>query len=172
MDVSARLIDLPGMHPRLLWDPIATAAAAVLLERQPGSELRVRFDLRSIPEFGSGELVVNVGVEGIRQDEIERLRRTFEPSRQIELAAIALTAIVLHEAGGHEIRDLAVRGSSADYLVDEEGYHLEIAGRSRRVDLTAAWDQRVQRLARLYGEHFLVSVVEFETYTGRLGFGG
>jgi hypothetical protein len=62
----------------------------------------------------------------------------------------------LHPAGGHEIRDIALRGSAADYLVDESNYLLEIAGRSRRGDFGSAWQQKWQRLTARMGSGFYV----------------
>src|SRR5262249_35811803 len=56
---------------------------------------------------------------------------------RIELAAIALAGLALYHGGGHEIVDVAVRGSGADYLVDAGRHLLEIAGRSRRSDFEA-----------------------------------
>jgi hypothetical protein len=44
-----------------------------------------------------------------------------------QLSAIAIAGFALYHGGGHEIRDIAVRGSTADYLVDEENHLLEIA---------------------------------------------
>ena len=99
-----------------------------------------------------------------------QVRRTYEPSRLVELAAIAIAGLGLHHAGGHEIVDVAVRGSAADYLVDQAQQHLEIAGRSRRSDFDTAWRQKWQRLTDLWGSGFYLSVAEFEGRTGRLAF--
>jgi len=56
-------------------------------------------------------------------------------------------------------------------LVDDERNLLEVAGRSRKSDFAAAWNERWQRLAdgSLVGSY--VSVTEFETPASRLGFG-
>jgi hypothetical protein len=65
---------------------------------------------------------------------------------------------------------LARRGSGADYLVDESHHHLEIAGRSRRRDLDAAWQQKQRRLAGSSAGGFCVCVAEFESPAARLAF--
>jgi hypothetical protein len=96
--------------------------------------------------------------------------RTYEPFRLVELAAIAIAGLGLYHAGGHEIRDIALRGSGADYLVDEFNHPLEIAGRSRRTDFDVAWGQRWRRLSDCSAGGFYVCVAEFETPSGRLAF--
>jgi hypothetical protein len=101
---------------------------------------------------------------------VSRLRRTYEASRIVELAAIAIAGLGLYHGGGHEIRDVALRGSAADYLVDETNHVMEVAGRSRRSDLNAAWNARWQRLSERLRVGFFVCVAEFETFAGRLAF--
>jgi hypothetical protein len=68
--------------------------------------------------------------------------------------------------------DVAVRGSGADSLVDAGRYLLEIAGRSRRSDFEAAWQQRLQRLRERATSSFSLCVLELETPAGRLLFRG
>ncbi len=170
MDVTLRLVDLAAMHPRLLWETIITAAAAVLGEGANPPPYVFTLTVQDVPGFGSGELRLLADPAGVTTDRVTRIRRTYEPSRLVELAAIAVTGAGLHQAGGHEIRDLAVRGSAADYLVDALEHHLEIAGRSRRSDLEAAWEQKWQRLTDLHKGGFYVCVSEFQTHTGRLAF--
>jgi hypothetical protein len=102
---------------------------------------------------------------------IQQSRRTFDSAQRVELAAIGVTGLALHYLAKHEIRDVTARGSGADYLVDEELHRLEIAGRSRKADLPAAWNDRKRRLAR-NAMPYVLSVVEFETPAARLGFFG
>jgi hypothetical protein len=90
--------------------------------------------------------------------------------RLVELAAIAVAGLALFCAGGHQIRDVSLRGTSADYLIDDERHLLEVAGRSRKKDFSAAWNERWRRLAE-GSTGFYVSVTEFETPASRLGFG-
>src|SRR5579883_1509365 len=106
----------------------------------------------------------------VPEERLVRVRRTYEPSRLIELTAIAIAGIGLHLAGGHEILDVAVRGSAADYLVDEARHHLEIAGRSRRSDMETAWQQKWRRLEDAQEGGCYVCVAEFESPAGRLAF--
>jgi hypothetical protein len=61
---------------------------------------------------------------------------------------------------------------SDDYLVDQAGHQLEIAGRSRQRDLETAWRQKWERLLERGGTGFYLCVTEFETATGRLTFIG
>lgn len=170
MDVPVRLLDLPAMHPELLWETIITATAAVL--DQGGTEPPYPFGLavENVLGFGSEECRLLIDPEGVSAIRLAQVRRTYEPSRLVEMAAIAITALGLHSAGGHEILDIAIRGSAADYLVDQAHHHLEIAGRSRRSDLEAAWRQRWERLADQWGSGFYLCVAEFERSTGRLAF--
>ncbi len=63
-----------------------------------------------------------------------------------------------------------LNGGGADYLVGESNHLLEVAGRSRRSDFRAAWQQRWQRLTDRIGRGFYVCVAEFETPAGQLAF--
>src|SRR5262249_34985739 len=126
--------------------------------------------VEGVPGFGTDTLELDIDATGVSPDMIERCRRTFEPSRLIELAAIAVTALGLHVAGSHELVDVARRGRAADYLVDAARLHLEIAGRSRRRDLDTAWEQKQPRLRRRSERGCYLCVSEFETFTGRLAF--
>ena len=106
----------------------------------------------------------------IRKAELNRVRQTYEPARLIEFAAIAIAGLAMYHAGGHQIVNVAWRGSGADYLVDQEKYPLEIAGRSRLNDLESAWKEKWGRLSENVGRDFFVFVAEFESFTGRLEF--
>lgn len=163
------MADLTLCHPDLQWDDIAPAAAAVLSERRDDRVIGFSLDTMNLPLFTGSRLQLQIELT-TPDIVIERIRRTFESSRLIELAAIAVTGLAIYHAGGHELRDVAYRGSSADYLVDDSHTLLEIAGRSRRSDLEAAWQMRHQRLKDTECEFFYLSVCEFETMSGRLGF--
>jgi hypothetical protein len=170
MDVSVRLTDLTVMHPRLLWDEISAALLAVLNDGATQGPFPFELAVQDVPGFGGGVLRMALSDHGIPATHVARLRRTHEPGRLVELAGIAIAGVGLYHAGGHEIRDVALRGSAADYLVDEANHLLEIAGRSRRSDFGAAWQQRWQRLSDRIGGGFYVCVAEFETRTGQLAF--
>src|SRR5947208_6264116 len=107
---------------------------------------------------------------GIATDRLARIRRTYEFPRRIELAAIALAGLGLYHGGGHEIVDVAVRSSGADYLVDAAHHLLEVAGRSRHSDFEVAWQQRLQRLQVKATGSFYLCVIEMQTPAGRLLF--
>jgi hypothetical protein len=170
MEASCRLVDLLEMHPRLLWDTIILAAVAVLDDRFQGRTPRMILDVRDAPGFGSGEVILSIESSGIERDRVARLRRTYESPRQVEMASIAIAALGIFIAGNQEILDVAIRGSAADYLVGNEGYLLEVAGRSRRADFAAAWEKKWDRLTGQVGSGFCACVVEFETPAGRLWF--
>jgi hypothetical protein len=163
-EVHCRLLDLPILHPRLLWETIILAGASVLEGVDRRAPYRFLILAEDIPGFGSEELILTIDPSGYDEESIVRLRRTFE------LAAIAVAALALALSGGHEIVDVALRGSAADYLVGNPPSRLEIAGRSRRTDLESAWQQKWNRLSLPSDQPGFVFVVEFETLTGRLGF--
>ncbi len=169
MDVRLRLRNLPEMHSHLLWDTIIPATAAVLGETGATAPYSVGLTIQDVPGFGSGKMRLLLDPGRLSPDRLAKLKRTYEPSRMVEMAAIAVAGLALHHTGGHEIVDLALRGSRADYLVDEGRLLLEIAGRSRHVDFEAAWQQKEQRLAKR-GGGFYVCVTEFETPAARLAF--
>ena len=127
MEARCRLADLFELHPRLLWDTAILATQAALLDRFHDRPPRIDLDIRNVPGFGSGEMVLSIGNAGIDNGRLARFRRTYEPTRQVELASIAIAGLALHHAGSHEIRELRSR-QRADYLVGDEGYLLEVAG--------------------------------------------
>src|SRR5438477_27982 len=104
------------MHPRLLWDDIGAAAAVIL--SATGAPPPYAFDLavHDLPGFGTGTVRLLIDPGGISSDHMDRLRRTHEPGRLVEFAAIAVAGFGLFRGGGHEIRDVALRGTGADYL--------------------------------------------------------
>jgi hypothetical protein len=151
---------------------MVTAATALLTESTGPRPVEFTLSIESVPGFGSEEmrLLIDPGIFSV--EEVERFRRTFEPHRQVELAAIALAGLALHAAGAHEIKDLAIRGSAADYLVDLAQHRLEVAGRSHHGDLQSAWQQKQVRLETQDSSGYYVFVAEFERRTARLGFFG
>jgi hypothetical protein len=170
MDISVRLIELTIMHPRLLWEDIMAATVAMLSRIGVQSPFPFELTVEDLPGFGSAQLRLVIDPAGVASEHVNRLQRTYEPARLVELAAIAVVGLGLYYGGGHEIMDIALRGSGADYLIDEANLLLEVAGRSRRSDFGAAWQQRWQRLTDRLGGGFYVCVAEFETPAGQLAF--
>jgi hypothetical protein len=170
MEIATALLGLAEMHPELEWHEIAAATVAVLEDGGFEAPFEVRLDLTNVPGFGSERLTLQIDRVGIPAERVARVRRTYEPHRRVELAAIALTGLALYHGGGHEIVDVAARGSGADYLVDSARHLLEIAGRSRRGDLETAWEQRLRRLRERAPGSFYLCVTEWETPAGRLLF--
>lgn len=132
------LADLPIRHPALVWDAIVLATVAMLNPSGESDRISFRFEIDNVPQFGSETTDVELSFPQLARSRISQFRRTYEPHRLVEFAAIGIAGVVLAYAGGHEIRDMALRGTAADYLVDAEGYLLEIAGRTRRVDCDSA----------------------------------
>ena len=166
-----RLADLPDMHPCLLWDDILAATVAVFEDRGTPTPFRCSLRFEDVPAYGTEEVDLEIVRSGVSGGAFGKARRTYEAHRLVELAAIAVAGLALFHGGGHQIRDVSLRGTSADYLVDHEGHMLEVAGRSRRSDFRSAWHVRWQRLVARGGAGFYLFVVEFETPAGRLAFG-
>jgi hypothetical protein len=154
--MQCRLRDLEEMHPRLEWRIPALAAAAILSDRQKSSRFELDLRVESVPGFGTGRLQLNIDVSELRRTDIGKIRRFYQRPGLVEEAAIAVAGLALYYAGGHEIRDVAVHGAGADYLVDEENCLLEVSGRSQRRDVREAWQQRVRRLRRRAVDFFYV----------------
>lgn len=170
MEMSVRLVDLPAMHPRLLWTDIAAAAAAVLNDAATPPPFLFAMAMQDVPGFAGDALHLRIDPGGISESYVSRLRRTYDASRLIELAAIAIAGLTLYHGGGHEIRDVALRGSAADYLVDGANHVLEVGGRSRLGDFGSAWQQKWRTLSDRLSGGFYLCVAEFETPAGRLAF--
>jgi hypothetical protein len=159
------------MHPRLLWSEIIAAAGILLNESGKSAPFAFELAVDGVAGFGSELLPMRIDASGIPPAQLTALRRTYDLARLVELAAIAIAGIGLHAAGGHEIKDVALRGSRADYLVDDANHLLEVAGRSRRSDFGAAWRERWERLSKTVPDGYYVCVSEFETPAGKLAFG-
>lgn len=158
------------MHPQLEWPEISAATVAVLEDAGLEAPFQVQLELINVPGFGSERLGLLIDGSGIPGERVARMRRTYESARRIELAAIALAGLGLYHGGRHEIIDVAVRGSGADYLVDAAHHLLEVAGRSRHRDFEVAWQQRLQRLQERTSAGFYLFVIELENQAGRLLF--
>ena len=170
MNVSAHLDDLTIMHPQLLWDDFRAATVAVLVDNGAKPPFEFELAVQEVPGFADNTLWMTIDAKTYAEPYLTRLRRTYEPARLVEFAAIAIAGLGLYYARGHLIHDLALRGSGADYLVDEGSSLLEVAGRSRRRDFQSAWQQKWQKLLAGAGGDFFVCVAEFETRSGRLAF--
>ena len=170
MEIEVSLADLPKMHPRLLWDEITLATIAVLGGKLTASSYEFALTTQDMPGYDSSELVFIMNPGDVDPTNLARIRRTYDPARLVELAAIAIAGLGLYHGGGHEICDVAFRGTGADYTVGEHSLPLEVAGRSRRSDLSNAWEQRWRRLSKRSRIGFFLCVAEFETPAGRLAF--
>jgi hypothetical protein len=167
---TVHLDDLADMHPNLVWGDIGAAAVAVFMDRHGKPPFRFDLSIEEVPGFPDELLSLSIHPGKVAAENVNSIRRTHEPTRLVEMAAIAIAGLGLYHAGEHHIRDVALPGSGADYLVDEENDLLEIAGRSRRSDFEAAWRQKWQRLNDNADGGFYVCVAEFETSAGRLAF--
>lgn len=170
MPIEVQLRDLHIFHPNLLWDEIAGAASAVIFADKNPHAVDFELNVENVPNFGTDRLQLKIERSQELIARAGRLRKTYDGPRLVELAGIAIAGVGLYYAGGHEIRDVAVHGSAADYLVDEECHVLEVAGRSRQKDSTSAWNARWKRLSDRSENGFYLCVVEFETFSGRLAF--
>jgi hypothetical protein len=170
MEIRTGLFELIMLHPRLIWHDLIAAVAAVLGRQTDPALFTFEFTIEGVRTFDDPSLRLVVELKGIDGDHVARLLRTYEPSRLVEMAAIAIAGVVIYHAAHVEIRDMALRGSGADYLVGAAGLLLEIGGRSRRRDLESAWQQKWDNLSQREAGRFFLCVVEFETLTGRLAF--
>jgi len=167
MEISVEITDLPQMHPRLLWRDIIGATAVVLGQKSKRQRASFELELQGLRGFEEDILTLGISLAGILENDRARIQRTYEAHRLVELSAIAIAGLGLYHGGGYEIRDIAVRGSRADYLVDDENTLLEIAGRSRRSDFENTWKQKLRRLKNRAASFYLC-VAEFESSRGRL----
>jgi hypothetical protein len=66
--------------------------------------------MENLPGFGSGFADFSFDPAGVTSEYVARVRRTYEPHRLVELAAIAVAGVGLYHGGGHEIMEVAARG--------------------------------------------------------------
>jgi len=170
MELQTQLAYLSDMHARLQWDDIIPATAAVLSKGNELPRATLTCETLDLPLFAGSILQITIDWSDIAKTAIDRIQRTYDSARLVELSGIALAGLTIYHAGGHEIRDIAYRGSSADYLVDDTFNRLEVAARSRKGDMETAWRQREQRLRESGSEYFYLFVCELETMTARLGY--
>lgn len=168
--IDANLSDLAVVHPNLTWTDIRLAAIAVFTSRLHESPVEFSFSLSEIPGFNDNTLTLLIHFGQFSANDVKAIQRTYDAARLVELAALAMAGLVLYHAGEHRFVDIAQRGTAADYIIDDEEYLLEVAGRSRRRDLAAVWDEKIHRLSRNRNNGFLVCVAEFETNTARISF--
>src|SRR5690242_7920183 len=102
MEIATALADLADMHPELEWTDIAACTTAVLEDCGLEAPFQVHLDLVEVPGHGSEPLDLLIDRSEIPAQLVTRVRRTYEPPRRIELAAIALAALALYHGGGHE----------------------------------------------------------------------
>jgi hypothetical protein len=170
MEVASHLVELSTVHPRLLWDDIVAAAVAVLEQNTAPPPFRLELTIEDLPTYDDETLLLTILPDGVSPAHVTRLRRTYETSRLVEMAAIAVAGLAIFHAAHLEIRDIALHGSRADYLVGKGGHLLEVGGRSRRGDFGTAWREKWEHLKEHQGGGFFLCVVEFETPSGRLAF--
>jgi hypothetical protein len=170
MDIAVRFNDLPILHPELSWDHMSAAAVSIFLERGAATPFGFELTVQDVPGFDDDLLKMKIDPGRIADSHVARVRKTYDRTRLIEMAAIALAGLGLYYSGGHVIYEVALRGSAADYLVDEGNYLLEIGGRSRTSDFASAWRIKWQQLLHKAGGDFFLVVAEFEQFTGRLAF--
>ncbi|MBI3406912.1 MAG: hypothetical protein HY040_00965 [Planctomycetes bacterium] len=118
-DPLYRLRDLSLMHPRLVWREIAGAAALVLGRRKRRSVVSIPTFLENVAGAENDAVTLQVDLSGISKQFLLRLLATYERTHLVEMAGIALAGVALYHIGGLEIRDVAVSGSGADYLVGD-----------------------------------------------------
>jgi len=165
-----RLRDLPQMHPRLVWREIAGAAAVVLGRLKRRSIVSVPTVFENFAGLTEEAVPLRVEITGSSKQFLLRLLATYERMHLVEMAGIALAGVALYHVGGMEIRDVAIYGSGADYLVGDALTLLEVAGRSRRQDARKAWKAKMIRLRKRAASGFLLFVADFETPTARCAF--
>jgi len=150
-----------------MWEHISAATAIVwgdIAQWRP-----IELHVEDIPGLGSAEVLLSVLPETAPESTLMKMRKTLDSGRLVEYAAIGLAGLALHYMGAHEIMDVTGRGSGADYLVGSDRHLLEVAGRSRKRDLPAAWNERLVRLSN-GTRPFYLFVVEFETPSARFLF--
>src|SRR5438270_3244570 len=99
MAVEVALLDLTRMHSLLLWQPVIPATCLVFRQRGLEPPFRFLLEVEDVPGFGTDVLELMIDPTGISTPVIERCQRTFEASRHIEFAAIAIAGLGLHLAG-------------------------------------------------------------------------
>jgi hypothetical protein len=169
MEVEAQLTDLYELHTRLVWDEII-AAAAIVLGDQRTPPFKFELEVVDVPEFQDDFVRMTILADRINAAKLAKRRRTFDRSRLVELAAIALGGLALYHAAGHEIMEVAIRNTGGDYVVGHARHLFEVTGRSRRQDFESAWQMRWQRLKQTAGRSFYLFAAEFQTPRGRLAF--
>src|SRR6266478_4345931 len=106
MDVDVELGDLLAMQPQLEWREILAATAIVLgADRSPPFHFPV--EINDVPGADVSALQFRIGIEEIDVSQWDRLRRTYEQRRFVELAAVALAGLTLYHAGGHVMAGVA-----------------------------------------------------------------
>jgi hypothetical protein len=167
MQIRCHITDLFRRHPELRWNEAAIALAAVASRRNVFSEIVFSIEIaRGASDLTSIDLTVEL--TKVSSSAVAAAKRTYDTSRLVEMAAVAIAGLTAYYGLGSELVEVSRRGSGADYLVSD-GRLLEVAGRSRRRDLDSAWRSKIARLVSLGVGPFAVCVAEFEGLTARFG---
>jgi hypothetical protein len=65
MPVTVRLLDLPRMHPLLLWEPIIPATCLVFRQRGSTPPFRFQLAVEGVPGFGTEVLDLGIDPTGV-----------------------------------------------------------------------------------------------------------
>jgi hypothetical protein len=106
MEVEVQLTDLHRLHEQLDWYEFIAAAAIVLGDR---SLPPFWFDVEVIglPTFDGDGMQLKIYTGRLNRNRLAKRRRTFEPSRLVEHAAIALAGLALYHCEKREKMTLA-----------------------------------------------------------------
>lgn len=100
-----------------------------------------------------------------------RLFQTLQRESIVEYAAIALAFLLMTNLVQKEIVEVSLRGSRADYFVDQRNYMLEISGTESAAHLTSRHTEKVrQLLANPFGRDGYVFVCCFSNQRAKLSF--
>lgn len=103
--------------------------------------------------------------------ECQRIFQTLQREAIVEYAAVAAAFLIVTNLAQRNITEVAMRGSKADYFLDERKNLLEISGTENAEHLTSRHNEKVRQLqANPFGKNGYVFVCCFSNQRAKFSF--
>jgi hypothetical protein len=100
--IRARLLDLDLILPEMGWHDVILSTACMLgVSDEPGA-YNVRLECENIPNYSMATSTFVIDCNGVNAVGVQRIQKTHESHRIVEMGAIGVAALHLWKAESHE----------------------------------------------------------------------
>lgn len=166
---------LRELNPKAIWAAFFIPPAIALMESYRLKPFSWNISHENIIsdcfEAVTGELALEIDWMTETFPESQRLFQTLQRESVVEYAAVATAFLVMTNLAGKNIVEVTLRGSKADYFLDERETLLEISGTESAEHLAARHTEKIRQLqANPFGKDGYVFVCCFSNRKARLSF--